>query len=696
MNVVYPIAFFLLVPTFLVLLYVFFRSRRSLKFIERNSHPSRRHGLTILNQKTHLLYFVIYFILSSLLVYAITSPYRSGTVTSSQLSGRVLIFLDASLSMLAEDVREEKGDVAYYTRLSLAKILAERLVDALVNDSKSGKRSYRIGLYSFAGDVITHCPPTDDIEVVSSLMKSYDYTMTYTNTGSSIANVLKSIRSQLAYLDTDESIQVVLMGDGEIPEGYENDYDDDLKALNAAGVTIHTVAIGTKDGVRLTLYNPSDLVKNKGRNAKPYGTVTTKRVDKHYKRIAGKTGGIFDSVDVSTLGGKIIDNIADELIDGVHSATKKEDIAARVDRSPFWLGVFLFFFFIELYGVPLLRIYLVRGRAGFILALISLFVLGAGCDRLTSHWYNEKGIMLESLGSELAKDEYERAKLYGGGESVAIANLAGVIEKEGDRNQAHKLFEESIRIESDRPSVHYKDGLLLVDWALSEAKECRLKRANELIDVARTRFQSTIEIEKSHSRLRRWYDQYLLNEVEVAPLAGEALSKFAGFISEIDQAKETCPPESQDQGNGDNQDDDQNENKDQNGGDDNQDQDENKKNQNQNSNNQNQNDPADPNQSNQNDPNQNKDPNQKDQNDPKEGTEGDSDSNLNQNRDHGASGNVSDTRTAERRLTNRLEHLRNKKTGKFSQTKGLQQDGDLPTEEPLKVEEGQGGPVIWW
>lgn len=140
----------------------------------------------------------------------------------------VIIALDVSNSMLSEDIQPD--------RLTRAKQAISRLVDNLDND--------KIGLIVFAGDAYTQIPITTDYVSAKMFLSTINPDMVPkqgTAIGAAINLGMKSFSP-----GEGKSKAMIIITDG------ENHEDDPVKAAEEAakaGIVIHTIGIGSTEGV---------------------------------------------------------------------------------------------------------------------------------------------------------------------------------------------------------------------------------------------------------------------------------------------------------------------------------------------------------------------------------------------------------------------------------------------------------------
>lgn len=205
----------------------------------------------------------------------------------------VIIALDVSNSMLAEDIQPN--------RLVRAKQAISRLVDNLEND--------KIGLIVFAGDAYTQIPVTTDYVSAKMFLSTINPDMVPkqgTSIGTAINLGLKSFSP-----GEDKSRALIIITDG------ENHEDDPVAAAGdaaKAGVVIHTIGIGSADGVPVpvTIEGRKDYLKD------PEGNTVITRLDEEIlKKIAASTNGSYVRASNSNIG-------LDEIFGEIRKMKKEE------------------------------------------------------------------------------------------------------------------------------------------------------------------------------------------------------------------------------------------------------------------------------------------------------------------------------------------------------------------------------------
>jgi len=251
----------------------------------------------------------------------------------------VIIALDVSNSMLAEDIQPN--------RLERAKQALSRLVETLDND--------KIGLIVFAGDAYVQIPVTTDYVSAKMFLSTINPSLVPkqgTAIGSAISLSMRSFST-----GQDKSRAMIIITDG---ENHEDDPVAAAKEAAEAGIVIHTIGIGSPEGVpiMLNINGKKEYMKDHEGN-----TVITKLNENILKEIAITANGKYVRATATNLG---IEQIFSEI-----RKMKKQELEGTIyteynDQFQIFAGLALLFivadFFImerknkRLSGLKLFRI----------------------------------------------------------------------------------------------------------------------------------------------------------------------------------------------------------------------------------------------------------------------------------------------------------------------------------------------------
>lgn len=150
----------------------------------------------------------------------------------------VVIAIDTSLSMAAEDVPPNRLGQARHAAASLVRRLAGN----------------RLALVTFAGRATLDCPLTLDHEALLLFLDAIDVEAGAVP-GSALAEALTVAAKAFGPERTEGHHRaVILFSDG---EDHEGGIDEATQAIRAAGATVYTIGSGTAQGGPIALYDPT-------------------------------------------------------------------------------------------------------------------------------------------------------------------------------------------------------------------------------------------------------------------------------------------------------------------------------------------------------------------------------------------------------------------------------------------------------
>jgi Ca-activated chloride channel family protein len=268
----------LLLPV-LVALFIFhqYRRRRALRKLGESKLVGRL--FPEISGARPVVKFLLFILAFSSVIIILARPQFGSKIEEVKREGvEVIIALDVSNSMLAEDIQPD--------RLTRAKQAISRLVDNLTND--------KIGLIVFAGDAYTQIPVTTDYVSAKMFLSTIGPDMV-PKQGTAIGAAI-SLASKSFTPGEGKSKAIIIITDG------ENHEDDPVAAAEEAsksGIVIHTIGIGSTEGVPVPIGSGSrrDYLKDSDGS-----TVITKLDEDILKRIALSTGGKYIRASNSNIG----------------------------------------------------------------------------------------------------------------------------------------------------------------------------------------------------------------------------------------------------------------------------------------------------------------------------------------------------------------------------------------------------------
>ena len=215
-----------------------------------------------------LLKFILFSFAFVLAVIALANPRMAQGSANVKHDGiDVMIALDVSKSMLAEDIKPN--------RLDRAKQFITKLVDRLSDD--------RIGIVVFAGKAYLQMPLTTDHAAAKMYLSSATPDVVPTQ-GTVIGDALKM--SYAAFNTKEKKYKsIILISDG---EDHDETADKITEALAQEGVMVNTVGIGSPEGANIPDAATGEIKKDaEGR------PVVTKLNEAALKNIAAKGNGLY-------------------------------------------------------------------------------------------------------------------------------------------------------------------------------------------------------------------------------------------------------------------------------------------------------------------------------------------------------------------------------------------------------------------
>ena len=224
----------------------------------------------------------------SLLIIGIARPqYGTKEQTVKRQGIEVMIALDISNSMLAEDVAPN--------RLERAKQMLSKLVDQMVDD--------KLGLVVFAGDAFTQIPITCDYVSAKMYLQSITPELIPAQ-GTAIGKAITTCVSSFGTEDTEKSRAIILITDG---ENHEDNAQEAAKMAKEKGIHVFVVGIGKPEG--------SPIPDGRGGFKKDrQGTVVVSRLSEDMcQEVAAAGGGMYVRADNSNTATRALEKEIDKL-----------------------------------------------------------------------------------------------------------------------------------------------------------------------------------------------------------------------------------------------------------------------------------------------------------------------------------------------------------------------------------------------
>lgn len=243
------------------------------KAIKKYGNPTLLAELMpeVSTKRQHLKFWLLFGAIT-MVIFIIAGPQFGSKLETVKRQGvEIMVCLDVSNSMLAEDVSPN--------RLDKAKQMLSRLTDGFTND--------KVGLIVFAGDAFTQLPITSDYISAKMFLSSINPSMVSTQGTAIGAAINLAARSFTPDETTDKAI--ILITDG---ENHEDDAIGAAKAAAEKGFHVNIVGMGDPKGSPIPIQGSNNYMKDKDGNV-----VITKLNEQMGQEIAAAGNGMYVRAD---------------------------------------------------------------------------------------------------------------------------------------------------------------------------------------------------------------------------------------------------------------------------------------------------------------------------------------------------------------------------------------------------------------
>ena len=243
------------------------------KAIKKYGNPTLLAELMpeVSTKRQHLKFWLLFGAIT-MVIFIIAGPQFGSKLETVKRQGvEIMVCLDVSNSMLAEDVSPN--------RLDKAKQMLSRLTDGFTND--------KVGLIVFAGDAFTQLPITSDYISAKMFLSSINPSMVSTQGTAIGAAINLAARSFTPDETTDKAI--ILITDG---QNHEDDAIGDAKAAAEKGIHVNIVGMGDPKGSPIPIQGSNNYMKDKDGNV-----VITKLNEQMGQEIAAAGNGMYVRAD---------------------------------------------------------------------------------------------------------------------------------------------------------------------------------------------------------------------------------------------------------------------------------------------------------------------------------------------------------------------------------------------------------------
>lgn len=391
-----------------------------------------------------------------------------------ELSGNVMIAVDTSRSMDAQDVKP--------SRLQNAKLMLKALAEDL--------SSYRIGIVAFSGEAFVQCPLTTDTEAIKYFVNALSTRMLMTQ-GTEIAGAVETAAAAMERYPGEKTL--ILITDG---EDFSDYMDRAIERAGAANLRIFAVGIGSPEG---ELIPDGEGGYRKDSSGRP---VVTRLDENTLIRLAQATGGEY----IRYSGPENVSAALRKTISGLElGGAKMKGRSTFKNRYQFTLGAALLLLLIEL--TVMARPFGWRGffgRAGGAsapLAALLLAVMAAGVRAGPAEKEAKIGNKLYDKGEyDTALEHFSRAGELAPEDGRMKFNAGTALYRLDDHERAAEAFEGAAGKGGElRPRALFNTGNALFkagDYAGAIESYKGAILADPSDDNARYNLQKALEMKK--------------------------------------------------------------------------------------------------------------------------------------------------------------------------------------------------------
>lgn len=293
-----PIYIYCLLLLPILVAFYFYSNYRRRQRLKEFGDPELLAGLMpqVSRFRPHIKFWITLLAIGLMLVLLARPQFGSKFETIKRKGVEVIVALDISNSMLAEDVQGG--------RLERAKRLIARLLDELDND--------KVGLIVFAGDAFTQLPITSDYTSAKIFLESIEPSL-ITKQGTAIGRACElAIRSFTPQEGVARTI--VLITDG---ENHEDGAMEAVKEAVKKDIQVNVLGVGTPEGAPIPADGNGDYRRDREGNV-----IVTRLNEAMCQELAKEGRGIYVRVDNT--------NAAQKAINSEVNKMAKADVESKV------------------------------------------------------------------------------------------------------------------------------------------------------------------------------------------------------------------------------------------------------------------------------------------------------------------------------------------------------------------------------
>ena len=231
------------IPVF-VIAYIIITKRKQRQLLEFGDPELMAQLMPDASKSRPIVKFALLIVALTLLIVAAARPqYGQQEKTVKRQGIEVMVALDISNSMLAEDVAPN--------RLDRAKQMLSKMIDNMVDD--------KVGLVVFAGEAFTQLPITCDYVSAKMFLHTISPKLIPTQ-GTAIGAALHTAIRSFGSQESDAGRAIILITDG---ENHEDDAIAAAKQAQELGIQVFVIGIGKPEGSPIPVPGTNDYIKDR-------------------------------------------------------------------------------------------------------------------------------------------------------------------------------------------------------------------------------------------------------------------------------------------------------------------------------------------------------------------------------------------------------------------------------------------------
>ena len=312
--------FLLVIPVFFVL-FIISRINRSRSLRKFGNNDIIAQLMPSVSTSRPIIKFILWMLALGFIITALAQPqFGSKLLTSKRKGVELIIALDVSNSMMAEDIKPN--------RLERAKRAIAKLTERLRDD--------KLGLIVFAGQAFVQLPITTDYVSAKLFLDAINTSIVPvqgTAIGAAITMATKSFSPNFA-----GSKAIIVITDG---ENHEDDAVGAAKTAQEAKIVVHTIGMGLPQGAPIPIgpEGGSDFLKDKSNNI-----VVTKLDESMLTQISSAGNGTYIRANNAEVG---LNNLFNEIEKMEKSEMDSREYSEYDDQFPLFLTLALVMILID-------------------------------------------------------------------------------------------------------------------------------------------------------------------------------------------------------------------------------------------------------------------------------------------------------------------------------------------------------------